>query len=424
MICGGGEILRNRDSNALFEYDATREAMRKIVAALFHDSSYPADDEYVHRRHEASIAPGAWESLAAARFRRPDAEPGPGVGAPKEDLPYKRVGVRTLVVEGGDDKIKPSGWSEEIAAGIPDATATTVADAAHCPQIEQAAAVDRLLLDFFARSGPGQDFAGKRVVVTGCASGIGEQVALVLAERGAEVIGLDRDPIATPVAESHAVDFADSASILATATAIANPVDALVNVAGVTGTLAPELVVGINFVGTRELTAALLPRLGEGGAIVNTSSLAASRYLERRELIAGLLATPDREAATAWCVAYPEEVGTGYAVSKDAIVWWTLGSAVELAGRGIRINCVAPGTTATPIIEDVIRSRGEEFLKAIPMPLGRMAAPREQAEVLVFLASPAASYLSGQVIWPDGGYLAGVAAGQLDHVTGSVGPAR
>lgn len=269
-----------------------------------------------------------------------------------------------------------------------------------------------------------RDFEGRRVVVTGCASGIGEQVAVVLAERGAEVIGLDRNPIATPVAERHEVDLSDSASIAAIAAAIDDPVDALINVAGVSGTIGAELVVGINFVGTRELTAALLPRMAAGAAVVNTSSTAASRYLERRELIAGLLATPDREAAMRWCGEHAEEVGTGYAVSKDALVWWTLGSAVELAGRGIRINCVAPGVTETPIIEDTIRSRGEDFLKAIPMPLGRMAAPREQAEVLVFLAGPAASYVSGQVIWPDGGYLAGVAAGQLDHVTGSVGPAR
>jgi NAD(P)-dependent dehydrogenase (short-subunit alcohol dehydrogenase family) len=268
------------------------------------------------------------------------------------------------------------------------------------------------------------DFAGKRVVVTGCASGIGEQVAVVLGERGAEVIGLDRAPIATAVAERHQVDLSDSDSIAAVAAAVDDPVDALINVAGVSGTIGADLVVGINFVGTRELTDALAARMAPGAAISVTSSTAASRYLERRELIAGLLATPDRAAAMRWCEEHPEEVGTGYAISKDALVWWTLESAVELAGRGIRINCVAPGVTKTPIIEDTIRSRGEDYLKAIPMPLGRMAEPREQAEVLVFLAGPAASYVNGEVIWPDGGYRAGVATGQLGHVTGDVGPSR
>ena len=327
------------------------------------------------------------------------------------------------MVEGGEDKIKPAGWAAEIAARIPDGDSLVVADAAHCPQIEQADAVDRIVLDFFGMSTPGRDYEGRRVVVTGCASGIGEQLALVLAERGAEVVGLDREPIAAAVAETHQVDLSDSDSIAAVAAAIGDPVQGLFNVAGVSGTIAPELVVGINFVGTREMTAALLPRLGEGAAIASTSSMAASSYLDRRELIAELLATGDREAALAWCRAHREQVGTGYAVSKDAIVWWTLGTAVELAGHGIRTNCVAPGITLTPIIEDTRRSRGDAFLEAIPMPLGRMAEAREQAEVLAFLGSPAASYLSGQVLWVDGGYMAGVASGQIESATGSAGPA-
>lgn len=270
----------------------------------------------------------------------------------------------------------------------------------------------------------GRDFEGKRAVLTGCASGIGAELAALLSERGAEVIGLDRDPIAAPVAEALEVDLSDSDSILAAAAAIADPVHVLFNNAGVSGTLGGETVVGINFVGTRELTAALLPRMEAGAAIVSTSSMAASRYLEKRELVAELLATPDREAALRWCREHPEEVGTGYAISKDAIVWWTLELATELAPRGIRINCTAPGITATPIIEDTRRSRGDAFLEAIPMPLGRLAEPREQAEVLAFLGSSAASYVNGQVIWSDGGYMAGVATGRIENVTGTAGPAR
>ncbi|MFZ0904840.1 MAG: alpha/beta fold hydrolase, partial [Mycobacterium sp.] len=72
-ICGGGEIQRNQHMEALYDYDATVPAMRRIVEALFHDPSYLADDDYVRRRFESSIAPGAWEALAAARLRRPGA---------------------------------------------------------------------------------------------------------------------------------------------------------------------------------------------------------------------------------------------------------------------------------------------------------------------------------------------------------------
>jgi NAD(P)-dependent dehydrogenase (short-subunit alcohol dehydrogenase family) len=263
------------------------------------------------------------------------------------------------------------------------------------------------------------DFAGRRVVVTGCASGIGEQLAHVLAERGAQVVGLDRRPSAAPLAEFQLVDLADSASIATAADAVGEPVHALFNVAGVSGRIAPSVVVGINFVGTRELTETLIPRMAAGAAIVNTASIAGSRHVERRALADALLATADRAAAERWCDAHADELGTGYALSKDALIWYTLHRALDLAPRGIRVNAVAPGITATPIIEDSRRARGDAFLDAIPLPLGRLAEPREQAEVLAFLGSPAASYLSGQVVWVDGGYMAGVATGRLENVTGS-----
>lgn len=150
VICGGGEILRNRFSNALFEYDATFEAMRRIVEALFHDPSYPADDDYVQRRFDSSVSPGAWEAIAAARFRRPAAEP---AGMPKEDPDYGAVRVPSLIVEGGEDKLKPKGWAAEIAAAIPGGRATIVPGAGHCPQIEQSELVSDLLLEFFSGDG-------------------------------------------------------------------------------------------------------------------------------------------------------------------------------------------------------------------------------------------------------------------------------
>ena len=84
------------------------------------------------------------------------------------------------------------------------------------------------------------DFAGRRVVVTGCASGIGEQLAHVLAERGAHVVGLDRRPSAAPLAEFQLVDLADSASIATAADAVGEPVHALFNVAGVSGRSRPR----------------------------------------------------------------------------------------------------------------------------------------------------------------------------------------
>ncbi|WP_205874774.1 alpha/beta fold hydrolase [Mycobacterium camsae] len=148
IICGGGEIQQNHHFDALQHYDATLPAMRNIVEALFCDAGYPADEDYVWRRFESSTAPGAWEAVAAARFRRPNAA---APGAPSSTRAYERIRVPTLIVEGSGDKLLPPGWAGQIADQIVGGRSVVVDDAGHCPQIEQAPVVNELLLDFFRR---------------------------------------------------------------------------------------------------------------------------------------------------------------------------------------------------------------------------------------------------------------------------------
>jgi pimeloyl-ACP methyl ester carboxylesterase len=144
-ICGGGEIQRNEHSAALYDYDATIDGMRRIVTALFADPAYPDDEAYVQRRYESSIAPGAWETLAAARFRRPGLE---APTMPSSQRAYDRIGVPSMIVEGDRDKLLPSGWAAEIAGQIAGARSAVIAGAGHCPQIEQPAALIAVLLEF------------------------------------------------------------------------------------------------------------------------------------------------------------------------------------------------------------------------------------------------------------------------------------
>src|SRR5699024_1902188 len=130
---------------ALYDYDATLAAMQRIVEALFYDPAYAADDEYVRRRYESSIVPGAWEALAAARFRRPGA---PAPAAVSTQRAYDRISVPTMVVEGGGDKLLPAGWAKQIAGQIPDGRSAVIDNAGHCPQIEQPSQTNEVLLDF------------------------------------------------------------------------------------------------------------------------------------------------------------------------------------------------------------------------------------------------------------------------------------
>jgi pimeloyl-ACP methyl ester carboxylesterase len=155
LVCGGGPIQRGEHFAALQDYDGSLPAMRAIVTALFADPAYPADEDYVRRRHDSSLLPGAWEAVAAARFRRPDTAASPGRTAEPAatgtgpDRPYHRIGVPVLVIEGGRDKLLPPGWARQLAAQIPDGRSAVVGNAGHCPQIERPEATGDLLLDFF-----------------------------------------------------------------------------------------------------------------------------------------------------------------------------------------------------------------------------------------------------------------------------------
>ncbi|MGV0646180.1 coniferyl-alcohol dehydrogenase [Mycolicibacterium sp. XJ2546] len=249
-------------------------------------------------------------------------------------------------------------------------------------------------------------YDGRRVVVTGCSSGIGEQVARQVAELGAEVIGLDISPPAASFGEYIALDLSDPASIDAAVASIGGHVDALFNVAGVSSGIGDPLrVVTINFLGTRKFTEALVPSMPPGSSIANVSSLAASGYRLNADVTAGLVATTTMADGIKWCESHPEAVadGGGYRLSKEAIILYGMASVVALGTRGIRINCTAPGVTDTPILDQLRSAYGQEFLDSFQTPLGRTATPGEQASVLVFLNSRAASYVTGQVIWVDGG---------------------
>ncbi|WP_024804401.1 coniferyl-alcohol dehydrogenase [Nocardia sp. BMG51109] len=256
-------------------------------------------------------------------------------------------------------------------------------------------------------------YGGRRVVVTGCASGIGACVAEQVRELGGEVVGLDIATPAVELDEFHRVDMTDAASIDRAVEAIGGPVDALFNVAGVSSGIGDPLrVVTINLLGLRHCTEALVPAMGPGSTIVNVSSLAAAGYLDHREQALSLLDTTDMAAGIAWCERNPDALADGgYRLSKEAIIYYTMRQAVPLGARGIRINCTGPGVTETPILDQLRSAYGSQYLDTIPKPLGRVCEPAEQAAVLVFLNSGAASYVTGQVLWVDGGNVAARIAG-------------
>lgn len=252
------------------------------------------------------------------------------------------------------------------------------------------------------------DFTGRKVLVTGGASGIGETTAKLLVELGAQVViaDLDRDKLgpalkrtgATAHTAGDVADTAQAEQIVSEAAAALGGLDLVLNSAGIGDDLVPvheqdpgrwQRVVDVNLRGTYLIcrAAGRLMLEHRRGAIVNVSS------------IVGLDAFPGRSA---------------YGVAKAGVIHLTKTLACEWGPSGVRVNCIAPAYTRTPMVEDLLQRKiFDPTLIEKRTPLGRLASPLEMAHASAFLLSDWASYITGAIVPVDGGWSAYGAAGDV-----------
>src|SRR6266403_943357 len=240
--------------------------------------------------------------------------------------------------------------------------------------------------------------ANQIAIITGAGRGIGRGIALKFAAEGADIVCVSRslensEKAAGEVralgrrAWAHAVDMADSASVAAAAEKIlaeTGRVDILVNNAGVTrdGLLMRmsegdwDLVLDTNLKGaflfTKAFTRAFLKQ--RSGRVINVAS------------VIGLIGNAGQ---------------CNYAASKAALLGFTKSVARELASRGITANVLAPGFVETDMTAGLTEDLRKDVLKQIP--LGSFGQPEDIANAALFLAGPAARYITGQVLAVDGG---------------------
>ncbi len=257
---------------------------------------------------------------------------------------------------------------------------------------------------------------GKNIVITGAASGIGKRTAELALSMGANVYAVDRNQPDQVSGQFLQADLGTQQGVNALIEQLPNGIDALANVAGLSGTAGVAPTLAVNFLGLRALSLGLAPKMNQYASIINVASIAGFGWrmnLERAKSAVAVEGFPD-PATFASDHGVTDDIA--YPTSKEFLLLWTYQAAHSpvFKDRNIRVNAVSPGPVETPILKQFRSVLGDERVDSDIDKVGRAGTANDIAPSILFLASDGSRWVNGSNLACDGGLEAAILADVME----------
>ncbi|MBT3427708.1 MAG: SDR family oxidoreductase [Gammaproteobacteria bacterium] len=256
----------------------------------------------------------------------------------------------------------------------------------------------------------------ENIVVTGGASGIGAAVVARLVDRDFTIWNLDLEASSLPGVSNLVCDISDRNSVEQAIVLLPDTLRAVIHVAGIALCRPdPSQVIRVNFFGLRFLNEQLNEKMVVGGQVLIVASSAGRDWRDNSDVVAGMLALTTLEQEEAWLLEHQLDWQQDpYKISKQCAAAYTYLACLAGKEKQIRVNCINPGITETPLSDSFRELLGQERYDSIVDQTGRSGKPDDVAAVVEMFTLMETEWLNGVEITVDGGYFGRIQAATLN----------